>query len=393
MKIIVIGAGRTGLVSAVCYAQFGHSVSLVDIDAEKMEQIATGHLPFLETGLLPMLLNGLSSGLLHVTTRLEECCSAEAFLLCLPTPSLSPHNGAADLSSIKEAFVAINRFQKKPSLIIIRSTVPPFAIRELFRQQFISEGIISRLVVNPEFLREGSAVADFLDPPFCIAGGDNPEAVQQTLSLYEQVQCEKYALDLESAALLKYACNAFHALKVVFANEIGHLASKMGADGTEVMRILASDRKLNASSAYLTPGFSFGGPCLGKDLRSIVDTAHLLGLNLPIIENIMPSNEAHLRRCVDAIVARGVKRVGLIGTSFKRGTGELRHSPYMAFAKLLEEESISIRLYDPEVAGLEGKEKLRNLLEHSELIAMVEGSLIEEDREQIEAFGRTIIWI
>ena len=386
MHIALLGAGRVGLVSAVCYVELGHVVSLVDIDENKVHQIRAAKAPFLEKGLDEMLARGISSGRLHVMSQLNPSLELDAFLICLPTEPLS--SGEADLSSIKEAFVSIRAFMRARQHfppIIVRSTVSPKAIRLLFQEYFLLEGIQTHLVLNPEFLREGSAIDDFLNPSFCIAGGDNPDAIDCALNLYASIDCQKYKVSLESAGLLKHACNAFHALKISFANEIGRLAGQIGADGEEVMRILGSDTKLNASSAYLRPGFAFGGPCLGKDLNSLLHMAQQHGLSLPLLENISQSNEMHLKSCVDAIVGRGVSRIGLIGVSFKRGTGDLRYSPYIELAKRLEERSISVMVYDEEIAEFSGSNNLQNILNSSDLIAMTNGSLTTVEQQLIIA--------
>ncbi len=375
MNITVLGAGRVGLISAVCYVQFGHQVTLVDTDLEKLNQIRAGNPPFLEEGLTQLLSKSISSGALHLAQVLTE---SEAFILCLPTPSHT--NGETDLSSIEQAFASIQLIEL-PALIIVRSTVPPLAIRHVFANYF---GLNKPpLVLNPEFLREGSAIVDFFHPPFCIAGGDDPVAVQHTLSLYEHLPCPKYAVSLETAALLKYACNAFHALKIAFANEIGQLAFWMQADGNELMRILASDTKLNASSAYLKPGFAFGGPCLGKDLSSLLHVAHELGVMLPLLENILPSNEMRIKSCVEAIMQKGVNRVGLIGVSFKQGTGDVRNSPYLELAKLLEAQNLCVKYYDSEVPQFAGSNKLKEILDSSDLIALGACLLSPSDQRQV----------
>ena len=386
MHIALLGAGRVGLVSAVCYVQLGHIVSLVEIDENKVHQIRAAKAPFLEQDLDALLAKGISSGRLHVMSQLDPHLELDAFLICLPTAPLP--SGEADVSSIKEAFAAIRSFIRDTQTfppIVIRSTVSSKAIRSVFQEYFFLEGLKTHLVLNPEFLREGSAIDDFLNPPFCIAGGDNPDAVDCALDLYASIDCPKYRVSLESAGLLKHACNAFHALKISFANEIGRLAGQIGADGTEVMQILASDNKLNASAAYLRPGFAFGGPCLGKDLNSLLHMARQYGLSLPVLENILHSNEMHLQSCVEAIISKGVSRVGLIGVSFKRGTGDLRYSPYIELAKRLEERSISVMLYDEEVSEFADTDNLQKLLSSSDLIAMTNASLTFFDRELIIA--------
>jgi GDP-mannose 6-dehydrogenase len=390
MEIALLGAGRVGLISALGYVRFGHVVTLIDIDVEKMTQIQDGRAPFLEEGLRDLLLEGLASGNLHVKSQLEGC--PETFLICLPTPSLP--NGEADLSHIKEAFISIEKCiasRGLSPLIILRSTVPPLATRLLFEEHFKLRRSLPHLVLNPEFLREGSAIDDFFNPPFCVAGGDDPQAVERALSLYGPLQCPKYGISLESAALLKYACNAFHALKISFANEIGRLAPQMQADGEEVMRLLASDAKLNASPAYLKPGFAFGGPCLSKDLQSLLSIARSSKTHLPLLENIFPSNETRLKSCVDAIISRGANRIGMIGVSFKRGTGDLRNSPYMQLAKLLEAQHVSVQFYDAEVSEFAHTEILGQLLDLCDLITVGSHSLTPTEQQRLTASGLPIL--
>jgi GDP-mannose 6-dehydrogenase len=206
------------------------------------------------------------------------------------------------------------------------------------------------VVSNPEFLREGTAMRDFVDPALIVVGGSSPDAVQRVADLYAPLDMKPCLVSLRTAEMIKYACNAFHAVKICFANEIGALSERLGVDGHEVMRTFCQDTRLNISPAYLRPGFSFGGSCLPKDLRALVYRGSRLDLKLPLLESALPSNDEHLRRAFQSVIDTGAKRVGIIGLTFKENTDDLRESPVITLLESLIGKGYDLRVYDPNVS-------------------------------------------
>jgi GDP-mannose 6-dehydrogenase len=206
-----------------------------------------------------------------------------------------------------------------------------------------------RLVINPELLRETTAIADFFNPPMLVAGGDDPAAVEHALSLYEGIQAPRYKVSLETASMLKYSCNAFHAVKIAFANEIDTLAALIGAEGQEVMKLMVQDKTLNISPAYLRPGFAFGGSCLPKDLRALEALARENHQPLPLLSSVLPSNRQRIEQALESILSRPARRLGFIGLSFKKGSDDLRDSPYVELAERLLGKGFEVKIYDSDL--------------------------------------------
>jgi GDP-mannose 6-dehydrogenase len=206
------------------------------------------------------------------------------------------------------------------------------------------------VVSNPEFLREGTAMRDFVEPALVVVGGSNPDAVKKVADLYAPLRLETCLVSLRTAEMIKYACNAFHAVKICFANEIGALSEKLGVDGWEVMRTFCQDTRLNISPAYLKPGFAFGGSCLPKDLRALVYRASRLDVDVPLLESALPSNDAHLQRATEAVMDTGARRIGVLGLTFKENTDDLRESPVITLLEYLIGKGRDLRIYDPHVS-------------------------------------------
>lgn len=356
MNISICGMGYVGSVTAACLARAGHRVIGVDVNTEKIRMINEGISPVIEEELPQLFEEGARSGRLSATTDLEEAVAqTEVTLVAVGTPSRS--NGSLDTAALERVCRQLGaslRNRSRPHTLIVRSTVLPGTTRSLLIP--ILEDAAGKacgeemgVCYNPEFMREGSSVKDFYTPPFTIIGFDDERHGAVAEAIYEQVDAPMERTRIEVAEMLKYACNAFHALKISFANEIGDFAAEHGMDGREVMRLLCLDRKLNVSPAYLRPGFAFGGSCLPKDLRAILYRAKQQDLDLPLLGSILPSNESQLRRGLKLVTESGKSRIGLLGLTFKSGTDDLRESPYVELAEMLIGKGYDIRIHDENV--------------------------------------------
>ena len=357
MKVAVFGTGYVGCVSAACLARDGHQVIGVDIDSEKVAAINDGRCPVAEPGLDELLAEQVATGRLMATTDVARAVSETRLaMVCVGTPSKS--DGAVNSQAVERVVEAIGlalRGTQRDYTVVVRSTLLPGILQERLapllaesagRELGPSLGICN----NPEFLRESSAIKDYDDPPFVLVGALEESDAQVVLDLYSKLDAEQVVTDPSAAALVKYACNAYHALKVCFANEIGGLAKAFGTNGIEVMRLLCKDKKLNISPAYLRPGFAFGGSCLPKDVRALVRFAQQQALSVDLLEATLSSNEAHLRRAVRLVQESGCRKIGLVGLSFKAGTEDLRESPQVILAESLLGRGYDLKIYDPGVA-------------------------------------------
>ena len=344
--IAVFGLGYAGCVTAACLARLGHRVRGFDPDAWKTGCVQQGRAPFYEPGLDETVNLAARSGSLTAVTCLEEALEGvEVALVCVATPSNA--DGSADLRSLRSVLDQIRGIRARngyPACVAIRSTVPPGTCDEL------GQGL--PLLSNPEFLREGSAVAGFLHPPLLVIGSSDPEGASKAAALYATLPCQPSFVSPRTAEMIKYACNAFHALKISFANEIGTLSAAQGVDPAEVMQIFCSDRSLNISPAYLRPGMAFGGSCLPKDLRALLHQAARLRLDLPLIEAVLPSNARHLGRAVEAVLRIPEQPAGVLGLAFKQGTDDLRESPAVVLVRELLQRGREVRVFDPQVTAV-----------------------------------------
>ena len=352
MRISIFGLGYVGSVTAACLAEAGHEVWGVDISADKVATVNTGNSPVAEHRVEEMMARAGQRGLLRATTDPRAAVEAtDLSLVCVGTPSLP--NGNTDLSAMLAVAAQIGAAltEKTPRhCVVFRSTVPPGTIRRtLIPALEQASGLVAHrdfdVCMHPEFLREGTAVADFYEPPFIVIGAETASGGDMVAAMYKGIDAPIERTNYVAAELLKYSCNAFHALKVAFANEMGTLAKSLGVDGHRVMQLFAMDRKLNVSPAYLNPGFAFGGSCLPKDLRLLTYTARQHDLALPLLGSILESNRLHLDRAVQRIFATGEKRIGILGLSFKVGTDDLRESPSVA----LIGKGFQVKIYDPDV--------------------------------------------
>ena len=349
-QIAVIGLGYVGCVTAACLANLGHRVVGVDRDAHKVANVLSGKAPFYEPGLEELVRSTVASGRLSASTSNEEGLrNADVALICVGTPSEKNGNlGLDQLRRVVADIVELLPKLSKPLIIAIRSTVFPGTCEEIVESALRDHPDV-RVVSNPEFLREGTAVRDFVDAAFLVVGGKDPVAVKRVADLYGPLAVEPCLVSLRTAEMIKYACNAFHAVKISFANEIGALSSELGVDGREVMDTLCKDAKLNVSAAYLKPGFAFGGSCLPKDLRALVFRANRLDLKLPLLESALPSNQHQLERATEAVLALPAERIGVVGLAFKENTDDLRESPVISLLEQLIGKGRSVRVFDPHI--------------------------------------------
>ncbi len=355
MRVSVFGLGYVGCVSAACFAKAGHQVVGVDVNPDKVNAINAGVSPVVEPGLDTLIGQVVRAGRLRATRSAEDAVEAsDMALVCVGTPGQA--NGRLQVSALAGVAEAIGRAARDrvPDFtVVLRSTVLPGTTDEVLLPQLVAGSGGSgrfRIAVNPEFMREGSSLSDFAQPPFTLVGSADASAVAAVRSLYAGVMAPFIHTDVRSAEMVKYVSNAFHALKVCFANEVGDLCTALGANAHEVMRIFLSDRKLSVSEAYLRPGFAFGGSCLPKDLRALLYAARRADLFPPLLGAILPANDAQVERGIQAVLATGKRRVGIVGLSFKDRTDDLRESPLVALAEALIGKGCDLRILDPNVA-------------------------------------------
>jgi GDP-mannose 6-dehydrogenase len=356
MKVAVVGLGYVGTVTAACLAANGHDVWGVDVDAAKVDEISQGRSPVSEPGLGAIVAQAVAAGTLHATTScLDAVDRAEISLVCVGTPSTA--RGGTDLSHIRHAIDDIAfglRVGDAPASgrhsVVIRSTVPPGTVEDVVEPVLAAAladaAPLTGVAMCPEFLREGSGVADFFAPPFIIAGTADPHVAEAMTSLFAFLSQPVQIVDVRTAEALKYACNAFHATKVSFANEVSRLFRLLGADSRQVMSLFCEDNVLNISPSYLKPGFAFGGSCLPKDLRSLLHLARSNGVDMPLLTGTLATNELVVNEVVDRVVASPARTVALLGLSFKMSTDDLRESPNVEVAEQLIGKGFEVRIYD-----------------------------------------------
>ena len=357
MKISVLGLGYVGAVSAACLARDGHEVIGVDPERTKVELINAGKTPIIEADVGPIIATQVAAGKLRATTGLADAVrQTDLSLVCVGTPSLP--NGGIDLKYVRRVCEEIgDTLAAHPGapVIVMRSTMLPGTMREVViptLEKFSGKraGEEFGVCINPEFLREGTAVHDYYHPPKTVIGEVNRASGDLLASLYGAMPGPMIRSDIETAEMVKYADNAWHALKVGFANEIGNLCKGVGVDAHRVMDIFCQDRKLNLSPYYLKPGFAFGGACLPKDVRALLYKAKTLDLSLPILSSILPSNALQIERGLQAVMQAGGRRIGILGFSFKAGTDDLRESPMVELAERLIGKGYELRIYDRNVS-------------------------------------------
>ena len=357
MKICVLGLGYVGAVSAGCLAKEGHEVIGVDPERTKVDLINAGRSPIIEKDLGEIIAEQVAAGRLRATTEVADAVRhSDLAFVCVGTPSQP--NGGIDLKYIRrvsEQIGATLATHPGAPVIVMRSTMLPGTMREvviplLEKSSGKRAGEEFGVCINPEFLRESTAVHDFAHPPKTVIGQVNRASGDLLASLYAKTPGPMIRTDIETAEMVKYADNAWHAVKVGFANEIGSLCKALGVDAHRVMEIFCQDQKLNLSPYYLKPGFAFGGSCLPKDLRALLYKAKTLDVGLPILSAVLPSNQLQIERGVQAVVEKGNRKVGILGFSFKAGSDDLRESPIVELAERLIGKGYELRFYDRNVS-------------------------------------------
>jgi GDP-mannose 6-dehydrogenase len=353
MRVVVVGMGYVGSVCSACLASRGHDVVGVDTSAFKVGCIERGESPIVEKDLGQLIRDGRASGRLTATTDIASAMpGADVVLVCVGTPSAA--DGSLDLGHVRRACAEVGSALKATgrfTTVVMRSTMLPGSVVNdlqpvLEHASGGRAGVDFGIAYNPEFLREGTAVADFFGAEYTVIGAGCERAGDALRRVYEGVGGEIIVTSIPTAEMLKYVNNSFHALKVAFANEFGRLCKREGVDSHEVMRIMVRDTKLNLSPYYLNPGFAFGGSCLPKDLRAITSRSRQHGLELPVLQNIMRSNDLHVDEAVHLIERLRRRRLGFLGLSFKAGTDDLRESPILRVIGTLVGKGYSVLLHD-----------------------------------------------
>ena len=356
-SVSVFGLGYVGSVTAACLAHLGNKVIGVDVNPSKCEMLNAGRSPIVEARMDELSAEGHKSGRLRATGDIEDALNnSDISFISVATPS--QRTGKLDLTSVGRVCEQIGAALKKKAgfhIIVMRSTVLPgscenIVIPTIERASGKKSGVGFAVCMNPEFLREGSAVADFFQPSFTVMGANDASHLVLLKQLYEFAPEKTFQTSLREAEMVKYMCNAYHALKVAFANEVGTLCRQLDIDPYAVTRAFLADNKLNVSSAYLTPGFAFGGSCLPKDVRALTYCGKEHDVELPLLQSILPSNHEHIERAAQAVLQTGRRKVGVLGLSFKSGTDDLRESPSVALIKRLIGEGCEVRVWDADVA-------------------------------------------
>ena len=387
LSISLFGLGYVGSVSAVCFAHMGHKVTGVDISKAKVEMLDSGRSPIIEARMEELVAEGNQACRLHATTdSMAAVVGSDVSFVCVGTPSL--RSGKLDLSHVEKVSREIGSALKQKTsfhTVVLRSTVLPgttesLVIPTIENASGKKAGVDFAVCYNPEFMREGSAVADFMQPPYTIVGSQNPEHLAPLREVYRDVSAPVFETSIRVAEMVKYVSNLYHAVKVGFANEVGTLCKHLGVEADQVTKIFLTDTKLNVSPAYLSPGFAFGGSCLPKDLRAVTYRAKELDLELPLLESLMPSNAQHVERGVDAILQTGKRQIAMMGLSFKAGTDDLRESPQVQLIKRLLGEGCQVKVWDKDVSLGQLAGSNRQYIE--DVIPHI-GSLLSADMEEV----------
>lgn len=350
--VSIFGLGYVGAVTAGCLAEQGHHIIGADVQQAKVDAFKSGRSPIIEPELEPLLQNAKSEGRLDATTDASEAVKAsQVSIICVGTPSQAA--GRLNLDFVRKVcaqIAAAIREKKQPHALLLRSTMLPGSTRKLVNENFaelVDSGLL-HIYYCPEFLREGTAVRDFREPSLAAVGTHDGKAPATNEAL-EMLGQNAQILEWEGAELLKYSCNYFHALKVGFANEIGRMAKHLGVDGARVMDVVCRDERLNISRYYMRPGNPFGGSCLPKDVNALSGLARVEGVNLPLLDHVIASNQAHLDALLEQITSKDSRRVGLLGLAFKADTDDMRGSAMVSIAETLLGRGYQIRIFDPSI--------------------------------------------
>jgi len=356
MRISVFGLGYVGAVSLACLARDGHTVVGVDVDGNKLELLRGGRSPIVEEGIQELTASVVAAGRVEVTDDARAALrDTDLSFVCVGTPS--SENGNQDLGAVLRLAAQLGEALKSKDayhVIVLRSTVQPgttegrfLPLIEQHSGKRVGEGF--GLCFQPEFLREASSIRDYDNPPFTIVGADSERSAEVLRALFGHLSCDFIRTSIRTAEAVKMTCNAFHALKITFANEIGRICQSVEVDSHEVMSLVCRDTRLNISPAYLRPGFAFGGSCLPKDLKALTYIARTHDVATPMLQSLIGSNRAHVDHALAQVLRLGRPAVGLVGLSFKPGTDDLRESPFVTLAKRLIGEGLPLLIYDPAV--------------------------------------------
>jgi GDP-mannose 6-dehydrogenase len=407
MRISIFGLGYVGSVSAACLAREGHQVIGVDTDENKVRLINQGASPIVETGLGDLISAASEAGTLRAVTNGRYAIeNSSVSLFCVGTPS--HENGSLNLDYVRQVCQQIGEALSTKSdfhVVVARSTMLPGTVRSLVIPTLEAAsgkraGIDFGVCVNPEFLREGTAIYDYDNPPKTVIGATDPHSSEMLRSLYARLSAPVITTSMEVAEAVKYTDNLWHAVKVNFANEAGAICEAAGVDAGAVMDIFLQDTKLNISAAYLRPGPAFGGSCLPKDLRALISFARMHDLDLPMINSVLPSNQSQIERSLRVIERQGRRRIGVLGISFKADTDDLRESPMVKIVEMLHGRGYDIRVYDPNVslAAVSGANRsyILNVIPHIHRMLTCDSAEFLQHAETIvvanksEAFGRVL---
>jgi len=394
MKISIMGLGYVGAVSAGCLAQQGHEVIGVDPQQAKVDLINAGRTPIIEKDIGEIIARAAAEGRLRATSDVQEAVRhTDLSLICVGTPSLG--NGHIDLKYVRRVCEQIGEALKDHPghVVVVRSTMLPGTMRNVVIPTLeafsgLKAGEDFGVCLNPEFLREGTAVHDYFHPPKTVIGELDRASGDVVAKIYGELPGPVIRTDYETAEMVKYADNTWHALKVAFANEIGNICKALALDSHKLMDIFCQDTKLNLSPYYLKPGFAFGGSCLPKDVRALSYKAKILDVKVPIIDAILPSNDEQIERGIQAVIDKGEKKVGILGFSFKAGTDDLRESPMVELVERLIGKGYDLKIYDSNVrmAAIHGANR-EYILNHIPHISKLMVASIDE----VIAHGRTIV--
>lgn len=391
MKVSIFGLGYVGCVTAACLARDGHDVLGVDVSRDKVDALNAGRAPFVEAGLDELTAAVVSAGKLRATSEARVAvASTDLALVCVGTPSLP--DGAQNLDYVRRVCQQIGEAlaarRRGYFCVVIRSTLLPGVLEEavipvLEMASGLKVGADFGVCQNPEFLREGTSIEDFDHPPFTVIGEWDARSGDAAAALYANLEAPLFRVTPGAAAMVKIASNAFHAVKVSFANEIGNYCKRTGVDSHQVMDVFVHDTKLNLSPYYLKPGFAFGGSCLPKDLRAIMTSARLHGLDLPVMEGTLESNRLQVGLAAERVLRTGAGTVGLLGLTFKHGTDDLRESPQVELAAILLARGRNLLIHDPnlrmeKIVGLNREYIQSRIPRIAEMLCPTPERLVEE---------------
>ena len=396
MKISIFGLGYVGFISGLCLAESGHTVIGVDVNPQKVDMVNNAVPPVVEEQVEEKLKAISRNGRLKAITDAAEAVRlTDLSLVCVGTPSLD--NGDINLTYLKRVCRQIGEALKEKEafhVVVIRSTVIPGSTDEslipiLEEYSGKKAGRDFGVGYNPEFLREGSSIKDYYNPPKIVVGGSDETSIEKTLAIYKGIESPLVKTSIKVAEMVKYVDNIFHALKITFANEVGMLCSRLSIDSHEVMDIFTQDTKLNISPAYLKPGFAFGGSCLPKDIRAFLYKSKSCDLEIPLIASLLKSNEEQIKNTFNLIQKAGSRKIGMFGLSFKPGTDDLRESPLVSLVELLIGKGYDVKIHDPNVslAKVMGSNK-----EYIERVIPHISKLLFEDVNEVMQHGETLVF-